>query len=432
MSLTPMSFAAWSSTRVAILTTLAVLVLGASAPALVTLPAQAATAQAMPWVSVSGPKAFSPNGDGRKDRAKFTVKVKKSSAVTVRVLRAGKVVRGPVKLGKRKAGATFSWTWNGKDAKGRRVADTAAGNGNDYQVKVVARSLKTQKKVSVSRAVVVDTDAGLSGDARLVADSTTVYPWTRVVHDRITFRIEGGAGWFDTATLVIRNSAGRVLREIPSNAWSGASYNRGPLNSRHVSWDGRAADGNPLDLGSSVRQVWKGDVTAHLRVEDEVGNVAQTPPITIHVSETPLVIRTAEATVAAQDTQIGYLRDTCGPGTGNGCGESDPCGTVVPSTRTDMPRGLPPLHRPGRALLQRRRFHQPVVDRTDVRGRLLRRQRVQGDVRLPRATALALSLLAAPGAATSHQRTTGGLPSTSTACPFTRARPPVAVRRAGG
>lgn len=108
MSLTPMSFAAWSSTRVAILTTLAVLVLGASAPALVTLPAQAATAQAMPWVSVSGPTAFSPNGDGRKDRAKFTVKVKKSSAVTVRVLRAGKVVRGPVKLGKRKAGATFS------------------------------------------------------------------------------------------------------------------------------------------------------------------------------------------------------------------------------------------------------------------------------------------------------------------------------------
>ena len=324
------------STRFALPAALAALVLGA-APALTVAPAHAA-APAKSWVSVSGPSAFSPNGDGRQDTAKFTIKVKKRANVTVRVVRNGKVVRGPVKLGKRKAGAKFSWTWNGKDSKGRRVADAVADGRKGYEVKVVARALKKQKrtslqKVAARRAVAVDTDAGLRKAARLVADSKTVYPSTTVVHDRIKFRVTDAYA-LGQATLVIRNTEGRVLREIDSESW-GTYYDHHP-----VSWDGRGADGRPLNLGRWNHHVSSGDVTARLRVSDEVGNVAETPPLTIHVSPDVLRLQTAEVTVAARDTRWSAAAWDCGPGTGNGCPDQLPCGTVVPSTLASLPGGL--------------------------------------------------------------------------------------------
>src|SRR5690606_21932554 len=101
-------------------------------------------------------------------------KVKKRANVTLKVVRAGKVVRGPIKLGKRKAGSTIGWTWNGKNSKGKRVSD------NKYQVKVAARSLKTGKRVVVRHDVWVDTLLKLPTGARLRSSDDTVYPRTTV------------------------------------------------------------------------------------------------------------------------------------------------------------------------------------------------------------------------------------------------------------
>ncbi|WP_162598719.1 hypothetical protein [Nocardioides gilvus] len=321
---------------------LAALVLSA-VPALTLSPVGAAPAGPAPagaaaksWLSVKGPAAFSPNGDGRHDKARFKVKVKKRANVTLKVVRAGKVVRGPIKLGKRKAGSTVAWSWNGKNRKGKRVADAGSDGRKPYQIKVAARSLKTGKRVVVRHDIAVDTDAGLPAAARLVADSDTVYPQTTVVRDRLKFWVDSGESQNEagTGTLVIRTVGGRKLREISSDRWARQWYD-GPAV---VEWNGKREDGSQLDVGGS--SPWEGDVTARLRVEDAVGNVAQTPPITIRVSRKRLALKTAKVTIAPQRTEFVPTPRDCGPTSGNGCGESFPCGTVVPSTRAEMPLGL--------------------------------------------------------------------------------------------
>lgn len=313
---------------------LAALVLSA-APALSLSPVEAASpvgqapaAAAKSWLSVKGPTGFSPDGDGRKDKARFKVKVKKRAKVTVRVVRAGKVVRGPIKLGKRKAGSTKSWAWNGKNSKGKRVSD------NKYKVKVAARSLKTGKRVVVRHDVWVDTLLKLPAGARLRSSDDTVYPRTTVTRDRIKFWLKGDVAVPADArgTLVIRTPKGRKLAEISSGEWDNTEWYEGPAEG---TWDGRRANGALLDGGK-----YSGDVKVRLRAEDFSGNVAQTPAITIHVSAKPLVPKTAQLSIAAQETDYTPTLRDCGPASGEGCGEYFPCGSVVPSTRPDMLLGL--------------------------------------------------------------------------------------------
>lgn len=343
-----MTFTRWSA-RFA----LAALVLSA-APALTMAPAGAAPAdtaslggtavttavaaaakprKAKSWLSVKGPEAFSPNGDGRKDKARFKVKVKKRANVTVKVVRAGKVVRGTVKLGKRKAGSTKSWVWDGKNSKGKRVADVSANGRKGYQIKVAARSLKTGKRVVVRHDVTVDTKAGLPARARLVSNDDTVHPRTTVTRDRIWFSLKGAKALDEdvTGTLVIRTPEGRKLTRITSDAWNNQRW-EGPAE---VEWDGKRADGKKLGGGK-----YDGDVRVRLRTKDSAGNVAQTRPITVRVSSRRLEAKTVNVTVAPQQTRfVPSLRD-CGPTSGSGCGETPPCGTVTPSTRPDMPLGF--------------------------------------------------------------------------------------------
>lgn len=341
-------------TRWSVRSALAALVLSA-APALTMSPAVAAPAhnasldgthvtavaaaakpkpkKAKSWLSVKGPAAFSPNGDGRKDKARYKVKVKKRANVTVRVVRAGKVVRGPVKLGKRKAGSTKSWAWDGKNRRGKRVADANANGRKGYQIKVVARSLKTGKRVVVRHDVTVDTLAGLPAGARLVSNDDTVYPRTTVTRDRIWLRLKGHEALDEDVrgTLVIRTPEGRKLTQITSDAWNNLAW-EGPAE---VEWDGKRANGKPLDGGD-----YDGDVTVRLRTKDGAGNVARTRPITVHVSAKRLESKTVKVTVAPQQTSFEPTARDCGPTSGSGCGENPPCGTVTPSTRGDMALGL--------------------------------------------------------------------------------------------
>ena len=94
-------------------------------------------------VTVDGWSVFSPNGDHRKDRNRFTLKLTRRAKVTVTVIRRNNartvVVRD--RLGDLPAG-THAWTWDGRKDDGRRAGDgyfnvvvTAKAAGSDVAQK---------------------------------------------------------------------------------------------------------------------------------------------------------------------------------------------------------------------------------------------------------------------------------------------------------
>ncbi len=100
---------------------------------------------------------FSPNGDGARDVARISVRLREASTVTIEVQHDGRVVRRLADEEPRPPG-WFRLSWNGRDDDGRAVAD------GSYALKLRVRS--GRKRFNTTRRIVVDTMASTITTAR--------------------------------------------------------------------------------------------------------------------------------------------------------------------------------------------------------------------------------------------------------------------------
>jgi flagellar hook assembly protein FlgD len=258
---------------------------------------------------------FSPNGDGRQDRARYTVELRKRAKVTIKVLGPdGELVRGPVRLGWHRAGSTVRWSWNGRDNDGRRVPDTP---DHTQRHTVLAKAKpRGAKAVTDEQEVTFHTTFA----ATLVSNVDDVYPRSTEVTDRVRF----GVVEYDTfrkrrGTLQIRRAGGKVVLSKTA-IWTRRVDGRF-LVEFPVAWNGRDDDGKILPPGRYV---------ARVKGQDHVGNRGTSTRVPITVSASRLVEATATADVSPAASRIPYY--PCENSTANGCGDFPPCGDVVEST----------------------------------------------------------------------------------------------------
>ena len=269
-----------------------------------------------PIVSVTGTGLFSPNGDGKKDKARHRIELTRKADVTVKVTtKRGRVVTRD-RLG-RLARGTYSWTWNGRNDQGRRVADRT------YLVVTVARAVRTDKVATARYSVFVDT---VYEPREAVVTDDTLYPSTTVVTDEIWFRnaVSGEGEPAKKWSLRIKDERGRLRYTADwRNDGSGSSYG--------VGWDGRDDAGRRLPADS---------YTARLRGTDNAGNTGTSAALDLTISATPLVEASGTATVTAAASQVPGPNYCGGRRPPNGCADAYPCGTVVASTAYLEPEAL--------------------------------------------------------------------------------------------
>lgn len=266
------------------------------------------------WLYNTGERAFSPNGDGAKDRLRFRYMLEKGAVVRVRVFRllgAGeqKLVRGPVRLGAQDPGEHL-WWWDGRNDKGRVVPV------GYYRVQF--RSWQPRPRVrSTARGFArVDTHVD---PVVLYHRDTVVYPRSTEVEDYLALEFDPPYdAASDGAVARVRNAQGRIVRRVgvPDgfDRWYATTYGGAPLP--------------------------PGDYTYELTVRDVAGNTTTTR-LPVEVSALRLTERVAEPVVVAADT---YTSPCAEPGSPNGCGDYPPCGTTSPSARF-APGGIT-LHGP--------------------------------------------------------------------------------------
>jgi flagellar hook assembly protein FlgD len=263
---------------------------------------------------------FSPNGDHRKDRNRFTLKLTRRAKVTVTVIRRNNartvVVRD--RLGDLTAG-THAWTWDGRKDDGRRAGDgyfnvvvTAKAAGSDVAQK--ARALTQIDTVYVA--------------GKVIANGTTVYPHTAVVHDQVWFGNATSDTRMATASLVVTDGVGREVLRDTHKIWP----RQVEVYHLVAPWDGRNQHG---------RVVRAGHYWVRIVGTDRAGNTGRTPRYRVDVSATPLVEATRSATVTPKDTLQPAVVPSCnyyqGP---NDCPARTPCGKVVDSTTFTEPGSL--------------------------------------------------------------------------------------------
>ena len=272
-------------------------------------------------LEVRGPSSFSPNGDRRLDTARFAITVGQRATVKVRVVRDGRVVKGPVRLGDHRSGSTVRWIWDGRNDNGRHVRDA-----NRYRVKVSATT-RTGRVHRHEHWLTLDT---VYRPERLVVNDDTVYPRTTVVHDRIGFgvrpNVATGSDDLGRGTLRITRPGGKVVFSSHTGAWDRNYPFTPPFP---VAWDGRDNDGKRLPAG----RYW-----ARVRSTDGAGNTGATARIPVRVAADRLVELSGTVTVSPVGTAVPY--NPCENSTANGCGDFPPCGSVVPSSAYADPGAL--------------------------------------------------------------------------------------------
>jgi flagellar hook assembly protein FlgD len=274
-------------------------------------------------VTVDGWSVFSPNGDHRKDRNRFYLKLTRRAKVTVTVIRRNNartvVVRD--RLGDLPAG-THAWTWDGRKDSGRRAGD---GFFNVVVTAKVAGSDVAQKAAAWTQ---IDT-VYVAG--KVVANGTAVYPHTAVVHDEVWFGNAADDARMATGSLVVTDGVGREVFRDTHKLWARQYYES--VSERLVAaWDGRNQRG---------RVVRAGHYWVRIVGTDRAGNTGRTPRYRVDVSATPLVEATGSATVTPRETWQGPAGSgPCDYRGAQGCGWWKPCGTVVYSTTFAEPGSL--------------------------------------------------------------------------------------------
>ena len=269
-------------------------------------------------VTVDGRHVFSPNGDHRKDTARFTLKLTRRAQVTVRVARRNHppaVVRD--RLGYLRAGS-HAWTWDGRKDNGRRARDGA------FYVVVTAKVAGSGVAQRARTSTQIDT---IYVAGKVAANGTTVYPHSTVVHDQVWFGNPTRDTRMATGSLVVTDGVGRQVFRDTQRLWP---YDRGAQLA--AVWDGRNQQG---------RVVRAGHYWVRIIGTDKAGNTGRTPRHRVDVSATPLVEATGSATVTPKDTLQAPAEVSCdyiqGP---NDCPVTTPCGKVVDSTTFTEPGSL--------------------------------------------------------------------------------------------
>ena len=265
--------------------------------------------------SVSAPVSFSPDGNGVQDKAAVRYTLPERTRVRLQVSRphGTRAIRS-VDLGLMEAG-THTWSWNGRNAKGRVVVD------GDYRVLLVLpRDGYRQAPVEVDTSFSADLTAPTYAVSRQARPQ--VFPRTTVVTDALRIEAHAYEAEVRSARLVIRSSSGRVVHSVDvdkpvlhADGWE--MFGRGD----DVHWTARKR-GEPLP---------RGRYHATVVGTDGVGNSGRSDRLRIWVSGDELVWREQTTTVLPAESRLG----PCDYSTANGCGDGTvrDCGEVVPSTQ---------------------------------------------------------------------------------------------------
>lgn len=265
-------------------------------------------------VEVAATPAFSPDGDGVRDRARVRFTLERPGRVVLEIRRYA--VSGPQPVVRRERLGTLpagshTWWWNGR-ADGATVPDAL------YLVAVeaVRRSGGTTVRDAGVDRVEVDT---VYRPGRMRRSDPEVFPRTTVVRDHVTLTMPSRERWV-RATLVIRDPRGRAVLERSYRRHAG--YHEVEVVT--LDWTARKG-GEPLPPGT-YKAVERG--------QDRAGNRGRSRPLEIGVSADPLVWQEVSRAVRPADGRA-YNPCPIHGGTGpNGCGDPElqQCGTVVPST----------------------------------------------------------------------------------------------------
>jgi flagellar hook assembly protein FlgD len=194
---------------------------------------------------------FSPNGDGRLERATASFVLQSDDTVTVRVLDdQGDVVRTLVADRPLKADRRLTVHWNGRDDQGKRVPDGI------YRYRV---NLQDQgRAILLPRGVRIDTSKPRPRVQRIGGDNTRLDILPRSDGKPLTVRFYNPSRSSPTEVLIYRTQPDPQLvhRETV------------PAGVRTTTWDGKDEAGAGLEAGTYV---------VALRTRDLAGNVGSTP-----------------------------------------------------------------------------------------------------------------------------------------------------------
>jgi flagellar hook assembly protein FlgD len=196
---------------------------------------------------------FSPNKDGRKDRARISFTIKKNDDVTVDVISSGgdrvrRLADGRSLLAYRR----LSLPWNGRDDDGRAVPD------GTYRYRVALR--REGRTVTLPNAVVKDVTPPRPRVLSIGPTASTVpapelFPNRSDEPMRVRLFVPGG----DAGVLVYRTDTDKPERVLERDV---------PAGRTTWTWDGTGEDGTKLPSGTYV-------VVARSR--DKAGNIGTSP-----------------------------------------------------------------------------------------------------------------------------------------------------------
>jgi hypothetical protein len=194
---------------------------------------------------------FSPNGDGRLDRARVSFQLRTADTISLRVIdRAGDVVRTLIADRRVPAGTRVRALWNGRDDEGRVMPDGV------YRFRV---TLQDQgRAVPLPRGVRIDTKPPRPRVQRIGGDNRGPDILPRPDGRPVTIRFYNPARNQPTELMVYRTNPGSamVFRTVV------------PGGRRAFVYDGRDSAGRPLTPGTYV---------VALRTRDLAGNVGTAP-----------------------------------------------------------------------------------------------------------------------------------------------------------